>query len=204
MAINKAEFICSSQYVSQCPEGDRCEYAFIGRSNVGKSSFINRLTGNGSLAKVSGTPGKTQLINHFLINDDWFLVDLPGYGYARVGNGKRERFSKLIRSYVLEREQLSLIFVLVDSRHKPQSNDLEFIRFVASSGLPLGIIFTKADKQSKTQTAANVEHYLEELHKEWDELPPYFVTSSSNGTGREDVLEFIEQCNEDIKNRNNE
>ncbi len=201
MVIRKAEFICSSQFVSQCPTENRCEYAFIGRSNVGKSSFINSLTNNSSLAKVSGTPGKTQLINHFNINDEWYLVDLPGYGYARVGNSKREKFSKIIHSYMLEREQLSLVFVLVDSRHAPQSKDVEFIRFLAESGIPLAIIFTKADKLSQTQLKGNIDSYLSKLGEEWEELPPYFVTSSKDGLGREDVLKYIAECNKTIKSQ---
>ncbi len=198
MAIRKAEFVCSSQFVSQCPTGDRCEYAFIGRSNVGKSSFINKLTNNNSLAKVSGTPGKTQLINHFIINDEWYLVDLPGYGYARVGDSKREKFAKIIKSYMLEREQLSLVFVLVDSRHAPQSKDMEFIRFLGENGVPLALIFTKADKLSQTQLNINVEGYLNTLKQEWEDLPPYFVTSSRKDMGRDEVIAYIEQCNREI------
>lgn len=200
MIIRKAEFQCSSQYVSQCPDGFKCEYAFIGRSNVGKSSFINRLTGNGSLAKVSQKPGKTQLINHFMINDEWYLVDLPGYGYARVGENKRERFGKLIRSYMTEREQLTFVFVLVDSRHEPQRNDMDFIRFLAEEGVPMGIVFTKGDKLSATQLKNNVNNYLAELSKEWDELPSYFITSSETGMGREDVLDFIDSWNVKLSN----
>lgn len=195
MIIRKADFQCSSQYVSQCPDSNKCEYAFIGRSNVGKSSFINRLTGNGSLAKVSQTPGKTQLINHFIINDEWYLVDLPGYGYARVGDNKRERFGKLIRSYMTEREQLTFVFVLVDCRHEPQRNDMDFIRFLAEEGVPMGLIFTKGDKLSTTQRTNSVDKYLAVLSKEWEELPQYFVTSSETGLGREEVLDFIDGWN---------
>ncbi len=200
MAIRKAEFVCSSQFVSQCPTGNKNEYAFIGRSNVGKSSFINSLTNHSSLAKVSGTPGKTQLINHFIINDEWYLVDLPGYGYARVGDSKREKFAKIIKSYMLEREELTSVFVLVDCRHEPQSKDLEFIRFLAENGVPFSLIFTKADKLSQTQLKISIDRYLEILSEEWEVLPPYFVTSSKNGVGREEVIAYIERCNKEIKN----
>ena len=201
MIIRKAEFKCSSQFVHQCPKGEVNEYAFIGRSNVGKSSLINMLTNYNTLAKVSSTPGKTQLINHFNINDQWYLVDLPGYGYARVGQGKKERFSKLIDSYVLEREQLALIFILIDSRHEPQKNDLRFIQFVAENGIPLALVFTKADKLSKTQLDASVERYFDVLKKDWDDLPRYFITSAEKRAGRDELLDFIEQCNKDIKTK---
>ena len=199
MIIRKAEFKCSSQFVHQCPKGQINEYAFIGRSNVGKSSLINMLTNYNTLAKVSSTPGKTQLINHFNINDQWYLVDLPGYGYARVGQGKKERFSKLIESYVVEREQLAILFILIDSRHEPQKNDLRFIEFIAENGIPLALVFTKADKLSQTQLNASLERYFAVLKKDWDELPRYFVTSSEKRTGRDELLDFIEQCNKDIK-----
>lgn len=198
MIIKKAEFKCSSQLVEQCPKGNMCEYAFIGRSNVGKSSLINMLTNQNSLAKVSGTPGKTQLINHFTINDEWYLVDLPGYGYARVGASKKARFGKLIDSYILEREQLSLIFVLIDSRHEPQNNDLDFIRFLGENGIPMALIFTKADKLSATKLMKNIEEYLQELSQEWEELPQYFATSAEKGLGKAELLEFINTCNKRI------
>lgn len=191
--IRKAEFKCSSQYVEQCPAGELCEYAFIGRSNVGKSSLINMLTNHGSLAKVSSTPGKTQLINHFIINDEWYLVDLPGYGYARVGAGKKSRFGKLINSYILEREQLSLVFVLVDVRHEPQNNDLQFIRFLGENGIPMSLIFTKADKLSGAQLKVALDKYFAILSEEWEELPSYFVTSAEKRTGKEELVEFIEK-----------
>lgn len=200
MIIRKAEFKCSSQFVTQCPVGDMCEYAFIGRSNVGKSSLINMLTNYNSLAKVSGTPGKTQLINHFTINEEWYLVDLPGYGYARVGSGKKQRFGRLIESYMLEREQLSLVFVLVDVRHEPQRNDLQFLRFLAENGIPLAIVFTKADKLSATKLKDNLDKYFTILKKEWDELPRYFVTSSESRTGKEELLKFIDESNKLIYN----
>lgn len=198
MIIHKAEFKCSSQFVHQCPNGDVNEYAFIGRSNVGKSSLINMLTNYNSLAKVSSTPGKTQLINHFTVNDSWYLVDLPGYGYARVGQGKKERFSKLIDSYILNREQLALIFILIDSRHEPQKNDLRFIQFVAENGIPLALVFTKSDKLSQTQLDNSLKKYFEELSKNWEELPQYFVTSSAKREGRDELLNFIDKCNKDV------
>lgn len=198
MIIKKAEFKCSSQFVGQCPPSDLCEYAFIGRSNVGKSSLINMLTNYNTLAKVSSTPGKTQLINHFLINDEWYLVDLPGYGYARVGDGKKEKFGKIIDSYILDREQLSLLFVLVDARHEPQHNDLQFIRHMGENGVPMALIFTKADKLSATQLKNSIDSYLAILSKEWEELPKYFVTSSEKRTGKEELVNFIGECNKKI------
>lgn len=198
MIIKKAEFKCSSQFVGQCPPSDLCEYAFIGRSNVGKSSLINMLTNYNTLAKVSSTPGKTQLINHFLINDEWYLVDLPGYGYARVGDGKKEKFGKIIDSYILDREQLSLLFVLVDARHEPQHNDLQFIRHMGENGVPMALIFTKADKLSATQLKNSIDSYLAILSKEWEELPKYFVTSSEKRTGKEELINFIGECNKKI------
>lgn len=204
MIIRKAEFKCSSQYVEQCPKAVINEYAFIGRSNVGKSSLINMLTNQNSLAKVSGTPGKTQMINHFMINDSWHLVDLPGYGYARVGQGKKERFSKLIDSYVTEREQLVLIFVLVDARHEPQNNDLRFIRFLGESRIPMALVFTKADKLSKTQLDNSVNRYFEVMSKEWDEMPPHFITSSEKKMGRDEILDFIDTCNKKVTSKDSE
>lgn len=204
MIIRKAEFKCSSQYVEQCPKAEINEYAFIGRSNVGKSSLINMLTNQNSLAKVSGTPGKTQMINHFMINDSWHLVDLPGYGYARVGQGKKERFSKLINSYVTEREQLVLIFVLVDSRHEPQNNDLSFIRFLGESRIPMALVFTKADKLSKTQLDNSISRYFEVMSKEWDEMPPHFITSAEKKIGRDEILDFIDTCNKKVTSKDSE
>ncbi len=194
MQINSATFRCSSQKIGQCPEGGLPEFAFIGRSNVGKSSLINMLTGRPGLAKVSGTPGKTRLINHFLINESWFLVDLPGYGYARVSKSVREEFSKLIENYVLLREQLYFLFVLVDSRLEAQRVDLDFINMLGEHGVPFGIVFTKADKQGVNQTASNIARYKRKLHETWETLPPIFVTSSEKRQGREEILSFIEQC----------
>ena len=194
MQIQSAEFQCSSQKVSQCPSGSRVEFAFIGRSNVGKSSLINMLTGRPGLEKVSGTPGKTRLVNHFLINDEWWLVDLPGYGYAKASKKIRGEFSELITNYILQRENRHCLVVLVDSRHEPQKIDLEFIRFLGENGVPFGIIFTKTDKLSAAQLKRNKEQYARILGEEWEELPPTFLTSSEKGTGREEILDFIANC----------
>ena len=194
MNILSATFLCSSQKVTQCPTDERREFAFIGRSNVGKSSLINMLTGRPGLAKVSGTPGKTRLINHFIINDQWALVDLPGYGYAKVSHRERSGFSSLITDYVLNRTQLYYLFVLVDSRHEPQRIDLEFIRFLGTNGVPFGIVFTKADKLSQAQLNRNIALYSQRLREEWEELPQMFVTSSEKGRGRDEILDFIENC----------
>lgn len=194
MNIASAEFQCSSQRASQCPAGDMREFAFIGRSNVGKSSLINMLTRQPGLAKVSGTPGKTRLINHFVINNEWALVDLPGYGYAKVSRKERSGFSSLITNYILNREQLYYLFVLVDARHEPQKIDMEFIRFLGEHGVPFGIVFTKADKLSQSQLNRNIEIYKKQLSEEWEELPRMFVTSSEKGMGRDEILDFIENC----------
>lgn len=194
MNILSATFLCSSQKVTQCPADERHEFAFIGRSNVGKSSLINMLTGRPGLAKVSGTPGKTRLINHFIINDRWALVDLPGYGYAKVSRRERSGFSSLITDYVLNRSQLYYLFVLVDSRHEPQRIDLEFIRLLGTHGVPFGIVFTKADKLSKAQCEKSIERYRRTLAETWEELPPMFVSSSEHGTGRDEILDFIGEC----------
>lgn len=192
MNIASAEFQCSSQKASQCPAGDMREFAFIGRSNVGKSSLINMLTRQPGLAKVSGTPGKTRLINHFVINNEWALVDLPGYGYAKVSRKERSGFSSLITNYILNREQLYYLFVLVDARHEPQKIDMEFIRFLGEHSVPFGIVFTKADKLSQSQLNRNIEIYKKQLSEEWEELPRMFVTSSEKGMGRDEILDFIE------------
>lgn len=194
MNIASAEFQCSSQKASQCPAGDMREFAFIGRSNVGKSSLINMLTRQPGLAKVSGTPGKTRLINHFVINNEWALVDLPGYGYAKVSRKERSGFSSLITNYILNREQLYYLFVLVDARHEPQKIDMEFIRFLGEHGVPFGIVFTKADKLSQSQLNRNIEIYKKQLSEEWEELPRMFVTSSEKSMGRDEILDFIENC----------
>ena len=195
MIIKDAKFIISNSRADMCPKHDRPEYAFIGRSNVGKSSLINMLTGRKALAKTSSTPGKTLLINHFLINNDWYLVDLPGYGYAQRGKSEMSKLKSLIEHYVLEREELTCLFVLIDSRHELQAKDAEFIRLLGEIGVPFGIIFTKADKLSKTAAKNNVENICKALSKEWEELPPYFVTSSATGLGKDEVLGFIDDCN---------
>ena len=195
MAVNiKAKFKCSSEKISQVPKDSLKDIAFIGRSNVGKSSLVNMITGVNSLAKVSGTPGKTKLINHFLINDSWYLVDLPGYGYARVSKSTRGEFSKLITDYVLKCEKMHYLFVLVDSRLEPQKIDLRFIELLGENGIPFGIIFTKADKLSQAQLNRNVKNYKQTLSEQWEELPPMFISSSEKGTGREEIIGFIEEC----------
>ena len=195
MIIKDAKFIISNSRADMCPKHDRPEYAFIGRSNVGKSSLINMLTGRKALAKTSSTPGKTLLINHFLINNDWYLVDLPGYGYALRGKSEMSKLKSLIEHYVLEREELTCLFVLIASRHELQAKDAEFIRLLGENGVPFGIIFTKADKLSKTAAKNNVENICKALSEEWEELPPYFVTSSASGLGKDEVLGFIDDCN---------
>lgn len=193
MAITiKAKFKCSSEKISQVPKDDLKDIAFIGRSNVGKSSLVNMLTGIKGLAKVSGTPGKTRLINHFGINDSWYLVDLPGYGYARVSKSTRGEFSKLITDYVLKCEKLHFLFVLVDSRLEPQKIDLRFIELLGEHGIPFGIIFTKADKLSQAQLNRNIKIYKQTLAEQWEELPPTFISSSEKGLGREEILTFID------------
>ena len=204
MKIQSAEFLISNSRADQCPQTDKPEYAFIGRSNVGKSSLINMLTGRKALAMTSSTPGKTMLINHFVINDEWYLVDLPGYGYAQRGRREVDKLKKLIEHYVLDREQLTCLFVLIDSRLTPQKIDLEFIRFLGEHGVPFGIIFTKADKHCFTdkpkrgELKKNVDRFLATLQEEWEELPPYFITSSGTGLGREAFLDYIDTVNKSI------
>ena len=192
MLIKSAEYTISSARVDQCPAGELPEFAFIGRSNVGKSSLINMLTGREHLAKTSATPGKTILINHFLINKEWFLVDLPGYGYAKRGQKQRDELQRMITGYILRREQMMNLFLLIDARHEPQRIDLEFIEWLGGNGIPFSIVFTKADKLSKGKLAGNIKHYLSELSKQWEELPPYFITSSETKQGKEEVLSYIE------------
>ena len=194
MQIVKAEFKCSSERISQVPKDDLRDIAFIGRSNVGKSSLINMLTGRQGLAKVSGTPGKTRLINHFRINDAWYLVDLPGYGYARTSKTTRGEFSKIISDYVLRCAKLHYLFVLVDIRLEPQRIDLRFIEMLGEHGVPFGIIFTKADKLSKTQREKSIGRFREALAEQWEELPPMFVSSSERSLGREEILSAIDEC----------
>jgi GTP-binding protein len=198
MKIKTAKFIISNTDVGKCPKERIPEYAFIGRSNVGKSSLINMLTNHKKLAKISGKPGKTQLINHFLINDSWFLVDLPGYGYAKVSKTKRQSFQSFIKDYFLQREQLVCSFILIDSRHEPQKIDLEFMQFLGENRIPFCIIFTKADKMAKTKLQQNLTNYKSKILESWDSLPISFVTSSETAMGKEDVLKFIEQVNLDI------
>lgn len=193
MEINKAQFITSSSKLSECPKEGIPEIAFIGRSNVGKSSLINLLTGVKGLAKTSQTPGKTQLINHFLVNDSFYIVDLPGYGYARVGKDQRGGFKKMIEDYIHRREEMVNLFVLVDIRHKPMKIDVDFINEMGETDVPFSIVFTKADKLSKSAAKMSLMAYQEELLKSWEELPPLFVTSSESGEGREQLLEYIEQ-----------
>ena len=192
MLIKSAEYLISSARVDQCPQGDLPEFAFIGRSNVGKSSLINMLTGRAGLAKTSATPGKTILINHFLINKEWYLVDLPGYGYAKRGQQQRDELQRMITGYILRREQMMNLFLLIDARHEPQRIDLEFIEWLGENGIPFSIVFTKADKLSKGKLAANVKHYLAELSKQWEELPPHLITSSETKLGKDELLDYIE------------
>lgn len=195
MEISSARFVVSNSDVSKCPAGTLPEYAFIGRSNVGKSSLINMLTGRSKLAMTSATPGKTMLINHFLINEKWYLVDLPGYGYARRGRKEQEHIRRIIESYVLRRMQMTCLFVLLDSRLEPQAIDLQFIEWLGENSVPFTMIFTKADKMKKGGLRTNVERFLAKLGEQWEELPPYFVTSSETRLGREDVLDYIGQIN---------
>lgn len=196
MEIQNAKYEISNADVAKCPKHGTPEYAFIGRSNVGKSSLINMLTRKKGLAKTSQTPGKTLLINHFSINDGrWYIVDLPGYGYAARGQKQREEIRKIIESYVFHREELTCLFVLIDIRHKPQKIDMEFINWLGENGIPLAIVFTKADKISKTAADASVARFKEELKKTWEELPKMFVTSSEKITGRDEILDYIEEVN---------
>lgn len=196
MIINTARFEISNTDINKCPDGTKHEYAFIGRSNVGKSSLINMLTGRKNLAMTSATPGKTMLINHFLINDSWYIVDLPGYGYAQRSKADRARLEKIIKSYILGRKQMTNLFLLIDSRHKPQKIDLEFMEFLGENGVPFSIVFTKKDKLSKKESEKNIAAYCTQLLEQWEELPPIFVTSSETGEGREEILNYIEQLNQ--------
>lgn len=198
MEIKSAEFVISNSSVEKCPSTHAPEYAFIGRSNVGKSSLINMLTNNKKLAKTSATPGKTLLINHFLINNEWYLVDLPGYGYAKISKKEQEKLQQIISSYILCREQMTNLFVLVDSRHEPQKIDMEFIEWLGENGIPFSIVFTKADKSKPTKLKANIDAYLKALKEQWEELPPYFITSSENKTGRTELLNYIESINKSL------
>ena len=198
MIIKSAEFVISNTDVKKCPASSLPEYAFIGRSNVGKSSLINMLTQRKGLAMTSQKPGKTQLINHVLINNEWHLVDLPGYGFARVGQSNRERLKSIIEDYILEREQLTNLFILLDCRHEPQKIDLEFIEWAGENGVPFALVFTKADKLSKGKLASNIEAYKQTLLESWEELPPIFITSSEAKEGRDELLNYIEDINKTI------
>ena len=198
MKITSAEFIVSNSDVAKCPNNSFPEYAFIGRSNVGKSSLINMLTSRKKLAKTSGRPGKTQLINHFLINKNWYLVDLPGYGYAKVSKSAKNIFQKFITDYFNKRKQLVSAFVLVDIRHEPQPIDLDFMQWLGENLIPFSIIFTKADKLKPKAIERQIEHYKNVLLESWEEIPNYFITSSTKGIGQEDVLDYIESINKNL------
>ena len=198
MEIKSAEFIISNTDYKKCPESNLPEYAFIGRSNVGKSSLINMLTNIHGLAMTSSKPGKTLLINHFLINKNWHLVDLPGYGYATTGKKMREQLQAIIENYILQREQLTCVFVLVDSRHEPQTIDLEFMAWLGENGVPFALVFTKLDKMSSRVAKENMKQYQEKLAEQWEELPPIFVTSAEKATGRQELLKYIEDINKTL------
>ena len=198
MAINKSEFVISSPVVNKCPADNKPEYAFIGRSNVGKSSLINMLCNHKGLAKTSSTPGKTLLINHFIINNEWYLVDLPGYGFAKRSKNERQKLENMIRGYILQREQLVNVFVLVDIRHEQQAIDREFIDWMGTSNIPFAIVFTKADKLSAAKAKQNIEKWMKALEDAWEELPPYFITSSEKKQGRDEILDYIDQINKSL------
>lgn len=198
MKIHTAEFTISSSHVGGCPETKLPEYAFIGRSNVGKSSLINMLTERKGLAMTSATPGKTMLINHFLVNGNWYLVDLPGYGYAKRSKSAMEKLYKLINGYILHREALTNLFLLIDSRIPPQKIDLDFVNWLGENGIPFALVFTKADKISGAKVQIGVKAFLDKLKEEWEELPPYFITSSTKGLGRDAVLGYIEEINKSL------
>lgn len=198
MKINTAEFLMSNQTYTSCPDNLMHEYAFIGRSNVGKSSLINMLTGRSKLAKTSGTPGKTQLINHFLINKNWYLVDLPGYGYAKIAKTEREKWKKMINDYLLNRKNLICVFVLIDSRIPPQKNDLEFMEWLGLKRIPFSIIFTKIDKLSSSVLQKNLIKYKTELLKQWESLPEHFLSSATSSFGKDDILNYIDKLNKSI------
>ena len=198
MEITNAEFVISNTDVKKCPAGIFPEYAFIGRSNVGKSSLINMLTGRKGLAMTSATPGKTMLINHFLINNSWYIVDLPGYGYARRGQKGKTQIQRIIEDYILEREQMTKLFLLIDSRLDPQTIDLEFMEWLGEHGVPFSIVFTKGDKLKGGRLNINIQQYLKKLKEQWEELPPYFVTSSENRMGKKELLDYIESINKEM------
>lgn len=195
MIVNSARFVISNSDVKKCPDDNIHEYAFIGRSNVGKSSLINMLTGRKDLAKTSSTPGKTLLINHFKINDNWYIVDLPGYGYARRDKSSRTEIDRIIKSYILNRPQMTNLFLLIDVRHAPQKNDLDFMEWLGENEVPFSIVFTKLDKLSSTAVKKSIETYCSVLLEQWEALPPIFKTSSSDGRGRDEILNYIEELN---------
>ena len=199
MEIKNAEFTLSAPNVAMCPRDNKPEYAFIGRSNVGKSSLINMLCRNKKLAKTSSTPGKTLLINHFIINREWYLVDLPGYGFAKRSKSEVAKLEQMIRGYILSREQLVNVFVLIDIRLEPQKIDLEFMEWLGVSSVPFSIVFTKSDKLSASKVRQNVDVYVQRMLETWEEMPPYFVTSAEKGEGRDDVLGYIEKVNQSLK-----
>ena len=199
MEIKSAEFVISNTRIDRCPQDGKPEYAFIGRSNVGKSSLINMLTRKPKLAMTSATPGKTMLINHFVINKAWYLVDLPGYGYAQRGKKAKDKLTQMIESYILDREQMTNLFLLIDIRHEPLAIDLEFIEWLGENGVPFAIVFTKADKLGTQRQRENVERYLARLSEQWEELPPHFVTSSEKGLGRAELLDYIQSINNSLK-----
>ena len=199
MIVKNAEFSLSSPTVAMCPKDTKPEYAFIGRSNVGKSSLINMLCNNKKLAKTSATPGKTMLINHFIINKEWYLVDLPGYGYAKRSKTEVKKLDQMIRGYILQREQLVNVFVLVDIRLEPLAIDLDFINWLGESSVPFSIVFTKADKLNVAKVRANKEAYERKLSETWEEMPMMFVTSSENKLGKEDILDYIEEINKELE-----
>lgn len=199
MDIKTAEYVISSPTVTMCPKDTKHEFAFIGRSNVGKSSLINMLCNHKGLAKTSATPGKTLLINHFIINKDWYLVDLPGYGYAKRSKTERDKLDRMIRSYILQREQLVNVFVLIDIRHEQQAIDREFIDWLGASGIPFSIVFTKADKLSVPKAKANALAWMNKLLDTWEALPPYFITSAEKRTGKEDVLDYVDNVLKSLK-----
>ncbi len=199
MEIKNSEYSISSPTVSMCPKDTKPEYAFIGRSNVGKSSLINMLCNHKNLAKTSSTPGKTLLINHFIINKEWYLVDLPGYGYAKRSKTQRDKLEQMIAQYILQRVQLANVFVLIDIRHDPQTIDREFIDWLGQSQIPFCIVFTKADKLSPSKVKPAAEAWMQKMLDTWEELPPYFITSSSSRMGREDILNYIEEINKSFQ-----
>lgn len=199
MNINQAQYVLSAPTVSKCPQDTKPEFAFIGRSNVGKSSLINMLCNHKGLAKTSATPGKTLLINHFVINKEWYIVDLPGYGYAKRSKTVIGQLDNMIRSYILQRRQLANVFVLIDIRHEQQKNDREFIDWLGISGIPFSIVFTKADKMGRVKAQENATKWMNALLDTWETLPPYFITSSEKKTGREDVLDYIEKVLKEIE-----